>query len=304
MAKRLWTASMGVLASGLVVLAAAGPGQADVPEVPCTDLLPGTPTSQNPQPHPIKHCREARPKCIDTEITRLKRLRDRLGCDHRGVFATTYLELTRQLRRDMRNGLIEGHYISPEYLYREDALFANVYFRIFRANNRGKPIPEAWRIAFDAAADGNYFGAQDMLLGINAHVQNDMPFVLAAQGLHTPSGKSRKPDHDRFNQTLNRAFTPVVQAVRRRFDPSLDLTNPPQVPLDDFAGIQLVRGWREVVWRHAEQLLNASSPEEYAQVASSIEQYAAANAEAIAALFPPGYAPTRDAYCAQGPAAG
>ena len=181
-------------------------------------------------------------------------------------------------------GLIEGHYISPSYLYREDALFANVYFKIFRAHNRGEPIPEAWQIAFDAADDGDYFGAQDMLLGINAHVQNDMPFVLAAQGLHTRSGKSRKPDHDRFNQTLNRAFEPVVAAVRKRFDPSLDLTNPPSVPLDDIAGIQFVRGWREVVWRNAERLLNASTKAEYNQVASSIEQYAAANAEAIAAL--------------------
>lgn len=302
MGRRLLTAGLGALASGLLALAAAAPGQAEVPDLPWTDLLPGTPTSQNPQPHAIEHCRKASAKCVDTEITRLKRLRDRLGCDHRGVFATTYLELTRQLRRDMRDGLVEAHYMSPEYLYREDALFANVYFEIFRANNRGKAIPQAWRIAFDAAEDGNYFGAQDMLLGINAHVQNDMPFVLAAQGLHTRSGESRKPDHDRFNQTLNRAFEPVVKAVRKRFDPSLDLTNPPQVPLDDFAGIQLVRGWREVVWRNAERLLNADTPEEYQQVASSIEQYAAANATAISALFPPGYGAERDAYCADGPA--
>ncbi|CAN5611213.1 hypothetical protein BH10ACT11_BH10ACT11_02950 [soil metagenome] len=290
------------LATTLAALAMAGPGVAETPDLPWTDLLPGTPTANNPQPHPIPHCRKATSKCIDTEIRRLKALRDRLGCDHRGVFATTYLELTRQLRRDQRAGLIEGHYISPSYLYREDALFANVYFKIFRANNRGEPIPQAWRIAFDAADDGNYFGAQDMLLGINAHVQNDMPFVLAAQGLHTRSGASRKPDHDRFNQTLNRAFGPVVAAVRKRFDPSLDLTNPPSVPLDDVAGIQLVRGWREVVWRNAERLLNAKTKAEYNQVASSIEQYAAANATALSALFPPGYGTTRDAYCAAGPA--
>lgn len=302
MRRRLTVPALVALLAALITLGSAGSGTANVPDVPWTDLLPATPTSHNPQPRPIAHCRKASPKCIKTEIKRLKALRDRLGCDHRGVFATTYLELTRQLRRDQRAGLIEGHYISPHYLYREDALFANVYFRIFRARNHGKPIPEAWTIAFDAAADGDYFGAQDMLLGINAHVQNDMPFVLAAQGLRTRSGKSRKPDHDRFNQTLNRAFEPVVAAVRKRFDPSLDLTNPPSVPLDDFAGIQLVRGWREAVWRNAERLLNANGKAEYNQVANSIEQYAAANATTIAALFPAGYGATRDAYCAEGPA--
>jgi hypothetical protein len=302
MRKRLSIAGLGAMASILIALAAAGPGAAEVPDLPWTDLLPGVPTADNPQPHPIAHCRKAGPNCVDTEIRRLKSLRDRLGCDHRGVFATTYLELTRQLRRDIRAGQVEGHYISPSYLYREDALFANTYFRIFRAHQRGKPVPEAWQIAFDAAQEGNYFGAQDMLLGINAHVQNDMPFVLAAQGLHTRSGQSRKPDHDRFNQTLNRAFEPVVAAVRKRFDPSLDLTNPPQVPVDDFAGIQLVRGWREVVWRNAERLLNAETKAQYNRVASSIERYAGANARAIVAVSEPGYAATRDAYCADGPA--
>ncbi len=57
-----------------------------------------------------------------------------------------------------------------------------------------------------------------MLLGINAHVQNDMPFVLAALGQRTRKGQSRKPDHDAFNASLNRAYPRVVAAVRNRFD--------------------------------------------------------------------------------------
>ena len=42
-----------------------------------------------------------------------------------------------------------------------------------------------------------------MLLGINAHVQNDMPFVLAQLGLRDRKGQSRKPDHDNFNEVLD-----------------------------------------------------------------------------------------------------
>ena len=59
------------------------------------------------------------------------------------------------------------------------------------------------------------------------------------------------------------------------------------------------RGWREVVWRNAERLVNASSDAERAQVAASIEAYAATWAQAIAALPAPGYGDTRDQYCAQ-----
>jgi hypothetical protein len=280
------------------VLATAAVASAATPGVPWTELMPALPTAKNPQPHPIANCRKARVRCVDRELERLSAARERFGCDHRGVFATTYFELTSQLRRDIAHGIVARDYLSPRYLYREDALFANVYFRVLRADRRDDPIPAAWRIAFRAAGDGDYFGAQDMLLGINAHVQNDMPFVLAAMGLHNRKAKTRKPDHDAFNETLNRAYGKVVRAVRNRFDPSLDLTNPEQVPFDDAAGLEVVRGWREQVWRNAERLLNAETKADYRRVAASIEDYAAANAKLIAGATEPGYGATRDSYCA------
>ncbi len=191
--------------------------------------------------------------------------------------------------------------IDPKYLYTEDGVFANFYFRVVRAWNRGEPIPEAWRIAFEAAGSHDKGAVQDMLLGINAHVQNDMPFVLASMGLRTKDGRSRKPDHDFTNGTLNRGYPRVVNAVRTRFDPAMDLSNSPLIPFDDLAGLELTRVWREVVWRNAERLVNAENRAERTQVARSIEDYAALNARLIAAAGIPGYGATRDAYCAQGP---
>src|SRR4051812_34702023 len=61
--------------------------------------LPGTPTE--PQPGPVPGCESPSVGCIDTEIDHLGELRDGLGCDHRAVFATTYLELTRELRQTL-----------------------------------------------------------------------------------------------------------------------------------------------------------------------------------------------------------
>ena len=103
-----------------------------------------------------------------------------------------------------------------------------------------------------------------MLLGINAHVLNDMPFVIAALGVRTARGESRKPDHDAMNRALRRGYQPVIDAVRKRYDLSLDLTNPEQALIDDAAGLEMVRGWRELVWRNAERLVNAQSGAERA----------------------------------------
>jgi Family of unknown function (DUF5995) len=295
---RIWVA--GLLAAAAVGVGASA-STAEVINVPWTELLPPLPTANNPQPGPVPNCRVAKPRCVRVTIERLRRLRNELGCDHRAVFATTYLELTKQIRDDMRAGLVRRHMIDPKYLYTEDGVFANLYFRVVRAWERGDPVPEAWRIAFEAAQSSDKAAVQDMLLGINAHVQNDMPFVLASLGLRSEDGRSRKPDHDFTNGTLNRGYPRVVAAVRERFDPSMDLSNSPLIPLDDLAGLELTRTWREVVWRNAERLLNADGRAQRTRVAESIEQYAAINGRLIAAGGLPGYATTRDAYCAAGP---
>jgi hypothetical protein len=254
------------------------------------------PSGSSVQPFPVPYCVRASVKCIDVEIRRLRSLQGRFGCDHRGVFATTYLELTRELRETLRKR--QRFFNDPKYLYREDALFANVYFNTARAYARGRPVPEAWQVAFDTAGSADVNGAQDMLLGINAHVQNDMPFVLAALGLRTRKGESRKPDHDRMTDVLDAAYERVVRAIEDRFDPMMATTNANWTFGDDVAGLELVKEWRETVWRNAERLLAAKSPEERARVARDIQQYAGGWARMIAnPAQMPGYRKQRDDYC-------
>jgi hypothetical protein len=254
------------------------------------------PSSAAVQPHSVPNCRRASIRCIDVEASRLRSLQQRLGCDHRAVFATTYLELTLQLRRTL--GARPHFFRDSRYLYLEDALFANVYFNTLRDHGRGRRVPEAWRIAFDTAKAGDVNAAQDMLLGINAHVQNDMPFVLAALGQRMRGGDTRKPDHDRMNEILDAAYEPVVRAIEDRFDPMVGLTNARWTFADDVAGTEMVKEWREQVWRNAERLLAARDDEQRAQVARDIEQYAAGWARMIAnPVQAPGYREQRDAYC-------
>jgi Family of unknown function (DUF5995) len=277
------------------------PASAEVPNLEWTALLPPIPTAKNPQPGPVSTCPEPKPGCIRTQIRRLREARDTWGCDHRAVFATTYLMLTKQIFEDVKTGFVEENFLDPNYLYTEDALFASVYFRTAKAYERGDEIAKAWQIAFDTTKRNDTGAVQDMLLGINAHVQNDMPFVLAHLGLREPDGTSRKPDHDVANGALNRGYEDVVEEVKLRFDEAIGLTNPAALPVDDLLGLELVRTWRENVWRNAERLLNAKGKQEQRQVAKQIEDDAALTAKAIAAGGIPGYGATRDAYCAAGP---
>ena len=284
-------------AAVLVLAVSAGAAAAAVPGVPWTQFLPALPSPPQDHPNRIAHCKRPAMKCVRVEIRRMRAKRDRLGCDHRAVFATTYLELTKELRDRLRADPRLLHW--KKFFFREDALFADTYFRSLKRWEQGRSVPEAWRIAFETARSGEVTGAQDMLLGINAHVQNDMPFVLAQLGLRTRSGTPRKPDHDRVNDVLASGYDRVVDAVRERYDSSMGLTNPPGVPADDVGGLEVVRQWRENVWRNAERLMNAKTDAERAKIAADIQSYAADWARGIAAAPFPGVRTERDQYCAQ-----
>jgi len=287
-------------AVALVVLLALlmlgpAPARADAPNVPWPDLLPPLSTASNPQPGPQPGCSKPTMACLDYEIQRMRQVQDSFGCDHRAVFATTYLVLTETLRDTLRAH--PDYFADRNYLIYEDALFASYYFRTLADHATGRPVPQAWEIAFQTAASGDANAAQDMLLGINAHVQRDMPYVMATLGLHRPDGSSRKLDHDRFNQILDEAYVPVVRAVTQRYDPMVGFTNP-GTPGDNLAGLELVKAWREGVWRNAERLLNATTPQQRSQVEATIEANAADSARLIASIqIPPGYRASRDAYC-------
>ena len=95
-------------------------------------------------------------------------------------------------------------------------------------------------------------------MSMNAHVNRDIPFMLANLGLTMPNGASRKPDHDRGNEILNRRSTTTSsQEIARRWDPTILNYDVPAGPYDDTTIFQILQGWREQVWRHAEMLVNA-----------------------------------------------
>jgi hypothetical protein len=263
---------------------------------PWPQALPPLPGPAQPEPTSGPGCPHPDVSCVDDEIRHLQALRTQFGCDHRAVFATTYLHVTEETARTIRQG--PERFDDPSYLEIEDVLFADYYFRAVDDYLHGRPVAPAWKIAFDSAASGQTNAAQDLLLGINAHVQNDQAFVIASLGIRRPDGSSGKPDHDRFNGILQRSYGPIVEDLAQHYDPFVSISNATWDPADDIAGLETIKAWRELVWRNAERLTNARSDAERQQVASSIQANAATWAQLIATPQEPGYRAQRDAYCA------
>jgi hypothetical protein len=267
-----------------------------------SSLLPGL-TDQY-DPNSANDCVSGKVKCVDATIKEMTRRFDPLAtsCDHRALFSLLYLRVTQQYRLAVDD---PNYFEDNAFVNHEDAVFAKYYFTPMDAYNQGNlaSVPQAWQIALNAATKKQVTGEGDLLLGVNAHVQRDLPFVLEAIGLVKPDGTSRKPDHDKVNQILYDAYAPAITEGAQRFDPSINLTLPgPLQSLGYQTFFQAVEGWREIAWRNAERLVSAPSAAARAVVAQQIEAYASSQAQLIKTLSPtqptlPGQV-SRDAYCA------
>jgi len=271
----------------------------DAPYLGWSALLPGLTTEFDPSSE--NDCTAGRTHCVDATIREMRRRFDPLAtsCDHDSIFALAYLRTTEEYRRTIEDPTF---FEDTPFVNHEDVVFARRYFDAFDAwrAGRGADVPPAWQIAFQSAADRSMPASGDLELGINAHVQRDLPFVLAAIGLVKPDGSTRKTDHDRVNEFLNRVTDDLYAEIAQRFDPTINDGNVPGTTADDGTVFQIIPTWREIAWRNAERLVNAGSDEERAQVAASIEAYAASQADTI--RLAQGYGPlrdsaARDAYC-------
>jgi len=286
-----------VAAAALGAAAGAASAAPDAENLPWPELLPPAPVPTSVQPHPVKHCRRARIACMDDLLRRLRRQWRALDatCDHRALFSLAYVRITKGLRDD----LARPHprfFRYRKWLIDVIAAFSNRYFATFQDYVHGRPVPRSWRIAYDEDMHGNTSGGQDVLLASNAHTQHDLPYIYADMGMRTPSGASRKHDHDGVNEVNARVFDGLESYYAAHYDPQFTWIHMTS-PLDHIGTLEMVKGWREGAWRNAERLMNASSPAERRQVEQSIDAGANVWAEMIRSGATPGYRAQRDAYC-------
>lgn len=257
-------------------------------------LLPPMPIS--PTAYDGEICADGSPACIDATLMRMQQRLDGLAetCDHEAIFSLAYLRVT----EDVRDASNEGYYADTVWLAQIDAVFADEYFTTMDNWDAGRTslVPKAWQIALKAEQDRAMTGLGNFMLSMNAHINRDFPYVLEEVGLRAADGTSHKADHDAYNQRLDALYQSVFAEEAARFDPSFDSVDIGE--LDETAAGVVMRGWREMVWRHAEALTLARTPAQRKLVVQQIETYAAAQALLIRIMFAAPSSTKRDAWCA------
>lgn len=291
-----------LVAAALSLVVCANPAAADLTlYTPWSSVLPGW--NDQFAPGSDNLCASGQPGCLSVTLNEQTRILNQTGkaCSHLAVFPLAYVRMTQTYGWTRTQS---GYYDDVPYMNHMDAVFAKYYtdaYYAWAAGNRAD-VPQAWLYAFDAAKNKTVTGAGDLFLGMNAHINRDLPFVLYASGLVNSSGTSGKADFDAVERWLNDDTAPLLAEAAQRFDPTIDDTNN---VLLNYLSFQVVSAWREGAWRNAELLASAPNDAARALVAQQIENNANLIAQGMLAGFAVNDLPllgqsnaTRDAYCA------
>ena len=199
----------------------------------------------------------------------------------RRVFLGTYLRTTAAVGAAIDGGRFED----PAWVEGWDVVFARLFLAAHDADLAGGRVPRPWRLAFDAPDD--LPDLRHVLLGINAHVNYDLPQALIgviseADFTDPVLMDQRRRDHERIDGVL----ASRVAAEDDQLAPG-SLLDRLLTPLNRLGTKRFLREARRKVWHNTVALNEARlvGREEYATRLAELEVLSAAK---IADLLEPG----------------
>jgi hypothetical protein len=176
-------------------------------------------------------------------------------------FALLYLRTT----EGMRDANAAGEFSDPEFWDTEVIpTFADYYLDAYAEWDDGRPgqVDPAWRVAFRADPD-RLTCTQLLYLGINAHVNNDLAFMIEEMG-----PRYTYPDHLHVDAVLAYRTRPTVYPEIQR-DLCPDLFTEPAAPAD-----ANIFAWRQLAWENGQRLLSAPTAKARDAIAKDIRRHA------------------------------
>jgi hypothetical protein len=224
---------------------------------------------------------------IAAVVARMRELLDRLPArlSHERVFLSTYRRTTEAVAEAVEGPFFED----PGWVERWDVAFAELYLSALDLELAdGGGVPRPWKLAFAAPPD--LPPLRHVLLGINAHVNYDLPQALLAvidddEFTDPVLMDARRRDHERIDAILSSRVAAEDHELtgpggRTLLDRAL-------TPLNRLGSKRFLREARQKVWHNALELHDSrvAGPGEYAVRLAELELLSAAK---IADLLQPG----------------
>jgi hypothetical protein len=204
---------------------------------------------------------------------------------HYLAFLQTYRRTTLAVGKAVDDAMFED----PAWVQAWDVAFAELYLDALDAELEGRTpdVPRPWRLAFDAPAD--LPPLRRVLLGVNAHVNYDLPQALLAvisiDDFADPVLLARRQrDHERIDGVLAARVSAEDEVLASS---GRSLVDRVLAPLNRLSSQRFLREARQKVWRNTWQLHDArlDGRDTYDRRLAELEVLSAAR---IADLLAPG----------------
>lgn len=201
--------------------------------------------------------------------------------DLRRHFLGTYLRTTMAVEQAIDRRVFED----PGWVVQWDVVFAQLYLDALDASLADGPISRPWRLAFDAPA--RLHPLQHVLLGVNAHVNYDLPQALLGVITVEDFGDPKLLDRrQRDHENIDGVLASRVAAEDNEL-PVGTLIDRLLTPLNRLASKRFLREARQKVWHNTYELHTArvAGPDAYRVRLAELEVLSSAK---IADLLAPG----------------
>lgn len=207
-----------------------------------------------------------------------------LDGDARAVFLDCYQRMTRNVLAAIQAGEFhDGAWVGAFLRH-----FAGYYFDALEVDARQDPnLPAVWRRTLDAARDPHTAPLQNLLLGVNAHINYDLVLTLVDTlepewyELTPEQRAERRADHDRINDIIARTVDSVQDEVVERYTPWMDLVDRAFGPLDEWLAARVITHWRTRDWAYAMRWLETPGTEAREDLRRRLEDHTLRLAGAI-----------------------
>lgn len=223
---------------------------------------------------------------IDELIARMQALLEPLQAaeDPQRIFHATYLRTTIAVAGELKR---PGAFVDPEWTERWDIAFADLYLEALEKLRAGGQPSAPWAVAFGAPVGLPVLNR--LLLGMNAHINYDLPQALLAVITDEEFDDRaliarREADHKAIDEIL-------ASRVSAEDDELISVSGPEPLltrllkPLNQTGTKRFLREAREKVWANAILLSQARrlGPEAYTARLAELEELCAAKVSELSA---------------------
>ncbi len=208
--------------------------------------------------------------------------------DRRHIFLQCYTTMS----RNMYCSIEEKRFSDPQWVSTLLVRFSDYYFDALDLYHSNQPkAPSVWRQAHDAAKNPETNVLQNLLLGVNAHINYDLPLALydcmEQEWLKLPLKKRtmRKQDHDLVNQIISSSIDDVQDSIIKPLSPTLAVLDKIMGRMDEWMLSKMIGSWRSSVWEISQLLLEAKTPELREEIRQAQEIQVLNRGEKLIALF-------------------